>query len=188
MLQRIVESSEAHAEDIDSDEDLAWAQFGGAHAAVEEDVGMQRLLETETNPLLIMQFSDNGMSIMRTDLTRTHLVQLCRHDIDPQPPAQLPQTSHLTQSTSSEQLAELERDMDATAALPRAPNTLSNLHLRDLRYLQGVNDHHIMPRRGALVLSLGLMNVVITHRNAYFVVHDGADRFLQVLNLLALLI
>ena len=33
-----------------------------------------------------------------------------------------------------------------------------------------------MPRRGALVVSLGITNVVMTHRNAYFVVPDGADK------------
>ena len=31
-------------------------------------------------------------------------------------------------------------------------------------------------RRGALVVSLGIVNVVMTHRNAYFVVPDGADK------------
>ena len=45
-----------------------------------------------------------------------------------------------------------------------------------MRLLQGVSDHHIMPRRGALVVSLGIVNVVMTHRNAYFVVPDGADK------------
>ena len=147
------------------------------------DIGMKSLLETESQALLVMQFSESGSAIMRTDLSRTGLLDECRNDIDPQRRAGT--ARKLSKSTSYGQLAELEREPPAnprchdTAAGPHGTSSLAHLHLRDLRYLQGVSDHHIMPRCGALVVSLGLVNVVMTHRNAYFVVPDGADKLLQ---------
>ena len=185
------ESSGLTIDGSDDEDDEGWAQFGAGSTeteAAQRDVGMQSLLETESQVLLIMQFSENGTSVMRTDLTRTHLLEICRNDIDPH---RTQRARTLSKSTSFGQIAELNREQppaehhesSVSDLHSAAANSLANLHLRDLRYLQGVNDHHLMPRRGALVVSLGLMNVVITHRNAFFVVPDGADKLLQVCRL-----
>jgi hypothetical protein len=105
------------------------------------DIGMQSLLETESHALLILQFSDTGSAIMRTDLSRTDLLDECRNDIDPHRMAS--SSRKLSKSTSLGQLAELEREPPAhsrshnPAAGAHGTASLANLHLRDLRYLQG---------------------------------------------------
>ena len=71
------------------------------------EVGVQSLLETESQVLLIMQFSVNGTSVMRSDLTRSDLLEVCRNDIDPDR-KQTP-TRNMSKSTSIGQLAELKR-------------------------------------------------------------------------------
>lgn len=155
------------------------------------EAGVQSLLEMELQVLLIMQFSVNGTSVMRSDLTRSDLLRVCRNDIDPD--RAQGRKRGVSKSTSVGQLAELKRvaplnetdslaaaDADAASRTGVTVHGLPNLHLRDLRYLQGMSNHHLMPRRGALVVSLGLINAVITHRNAYFVIPDGADKLLQV--------
>ena len=175
-------------------DDASWAQGGigaselGDAVEAREDAVLHSHLETELQALLILQFTHTGSSVMRTDLTRTDLLELCRRDIDPHR-APASHTKHLSKSTSHGQLAELNRketndDHRTQGTTEEAGNTRrtrANLHLRDLRYLQGVHDHHLMPRRGALVVSLGVLNVVITYRNAFFVVPDGADKLLQPL-------
>jgi hypothetical protein len=110
-------------------------------AQEDSDIGMQSLLETESHALLILQFSDTGSAIMRTDLSRTDLLDECRNDIDPHRMSS--STRKLSKSTSLGQLAELEREPPAhsrshnAAAGALGTASLANLHLRDLRYLQG---------------------------------------------------
>jgi len=66
----------------DSDDDMGWANVDSTAIDDESqhahcDVGMQSLLETESNSLVIMQFTEKGTSIMRTDLTRADLLEVC---------------------------------------------------------------------------------------------------------------
>jgi len=137
------------------------------------DAGVQGLLETESQVLLIMQFSVSGgrcHSVMRTDLTRSDLLQVCRNDIDPAREQSL--RSSISKSTSVGQLAELKRDLEPSdaprgspaagvdAARQIAMSGLPNLHLRDLRYLQGTHDDPQMTRAHARAL------VACTHRKS----------------------
>lgn len=153
----------------DGEDDMGWAHFdfadaslaGGddesqhARTARDRDVGMQSLLETESHPLVIMQFSESGTSIMRTDLTRADLLEVCRNDIDPH--RQHGASKKMSKNTSIGQLAELERTQPSHTRSQSSDAydaaSLANLHLRDLRYLQGINDHHLMPRSLAVRLS-----------------------------------
>ena len=113
-------------------------------------------MQKDADTMLVLVFTADNTSYMRSDLSRFDLLLECRKSV---PDSALP----------------------GGTALHLGHSRGAALQLRDIRALQDVQRPSLMVRMGAIIVSIEPLNAIITHDRAFVVVPDGADDLLEPL-------
>ena len=113
-------------------------------------------VQKDADPMLLLVFTSDNESYMRSDLSRFDLLLECR------------KTMH-------------ESALPGGTALHLGHSRGATLQLRDLRALQDVQRPSLMVRTGAILVSIEPLKAIITRDRAFVVVPEGADDLLEPL-------
>jgi len=113
-------------------------------------------VQKDADPMLLLVFTSDNESYMRSDLSRFDLLLECRKTM---PESALP----------------------GGTALHLGHSRGATLQLRDLRALQDVQRPSLMVRTGAILVSIEPLKAIITRDRAFVVVPEGADDLLEPL-------
>jgi hypothetical protein len=113
-------------------------------------------LQRDTDSMLVLEFTANNKSYMRSGLSRFDLLRECRKSV---PDSAL-------QHGSVQQIRQYRGAV---------------LQLRDIRALQDAHRPSLMVRLGAIIVTIDPLSAIITHDRAFVMVPDGADSLLEPL-------
>lgn len=144
------------ASDSSSDEEEEKATFQLWQTKRELTTSLMSSMQKDADTMLVLVFTADNTSYMRSDLSRFDLLLECRKSV---PNSALP----------------------GGTALHLRHSRGAALQLRDIRALQEVQRPSLMVRMGAIIVSIEPLNAIITHDRAFVVVPDGADDLLEPL-------